>query len=274
MGSLKVALVQIQQAEDQESCKEDVLQHAADVIMAAPSADIYLLPELAPTGYNQHVFDSLDVWAEAEGPDAATCQVLSTVAKERDAFICYGVPFCHPDGGYTIRQVVLDNSGAVIATYDKIHLCHFGDGRETNWFRPGEHLCFFDCRGFRLGVLICADMRYTELCRELAIGRGCDVLLHPTAFARDVTFASWPSFVECRALENQVYWAAVNYAGDHFGGSMWCPPWVDGVERSLAIEEAVVVHEATKEELASVRSSFPFLAARKDRSDYLSPQDR
>lgn len=55
-----------------------------------------------------------------------------------------------------------------------------------------------------LGVLICADMRYTELCRELAIGRGCDVLLHPTAFARDVTFASWPSFVECRALENQV----------------------------------------------------------------------
>lgn len=39
-------------------------------------------------GYNQHVFDSLDVWAEAEGPDAATCQVLSTVAKERDAFIC------------------------------------------------------------------------------------------------------------------------------------------------------------------------------------------
>ena len=24
------------------------------------------------------------------------------------------------------------------------------------------------------------------------------------------------------------YWAAVNYAGPNFGGSMWCPPWIDG----------------------------------------------
>ena len=279
-------------------------------------------------GYSEHVFDSLGVLAEESNVDAFSYQILSQVAKERGCFVCYGVPGKHRESGFTIRQVVLDDSGSLISIYDKIHLCDFGDGRETKWFRPGERLCYFDCKGFRVGILICADMRHTELSRELALGRSCDILLQPAAFARDVTYASWQSFVECRALENQVplvhmfrrhtgegnrfwmvfvmflcsfglvcfqiccpsmyvclrkgspephlkypkipysifilfqlfihththgealqsnnilqrgipkfqaqrprYWAAVNYAGPSFGGSMWCPPWVDGKEK-------------------------------------------
>ena len=50
MGSLKIALVQIEQRKPEQS-KEEVVQHAADLIQAAPAADIYVLPELAPTGY-------------------------------------------------------------------------------------------------------------------------------------------------------------------------------------------------------------------------------
>lgn len=156
-------------------------------------------------GYSEHVFGGLSDLAEDASTAAPCFQVFSQLAKERSSFICYGVPGLHPESGFTIRQVVLDDSGSVVSMYDKIHLCDFGDGRETKWFRPGERLSYFDCRGFRIGVLICADMRHTELSRELALGRGCDILLQPAAFARDVTFASWQSFVECRALENQVW---------------------------------------------------------------------
>ena len=39
----------------------------------------------------------------------------------------------------------------------------------------------------------------------------------------------------------------------------------------LRIEEKVVIHEATKEELASVRRSFPFLSSHKERADYKCP---
>ena len=46
----------------------------------------------------------------------------------------------------------------------------------------------------------------------------------------------------------------------------WC--W-DILE--LRIEEKVVIHEATKEELASVRRSFPFLSSHKERADYKCP---
>ena len=158
-------------------------------------------------GYSEHVFGALSDLAEDASTAAPCFQVFSQLAKERSSFICYGVPGIHPESGFTIRQVVLDDSGSVVSIYDKIHLCDFGDGRETKWFRPGERLSYFDCRGFRIGVMICADMRHTELSRELALGRGCDILLQPAAFARDVTFASWQSFVECRALENQVWLA-------------------------------------------------------------------
>ena len=70
---------------------------------------------------------------------------------------------------------------------------------------------------FGVGVLICADMRHTELPRELALGRSCDILLQPAAFARDVTYASWQSFVECRALENQVPLVIVHMFIRHTG---------------------------------------------------------
>eukprot|EP00434_Breviolum_minutum_P036269 symbB.v1.2.032132.t1/scaffold3813.1/size49824/4 len=275
MCALKIALVQLYQEEDPALYKKDAaVRHAAKLIMDAPHADLYVLPELAPVGYSEHVFGALSDLAEDASTAAPCFQVFSQLAKERSSFICYGVPGLHPESGFTIRQVVLDDSGSVVSIYDKIHLCDFGDGRETQWFRPGERLSYFDCRGFRIGVLICADMRHTELSRELALGRGCDILLQPAAFARDVTFASWQSFVECRALENQVYWAAVNYAGPNFGGSMWCPPWIDGeskVTSRLGIEEKVVIHEATKDELASVRRSFPFLSSHKERADYKCP---
>lgn len=168
-------------------------------------------------GYSEHVFDSLDVLAEESNVDALSYQILSQVAKERGCFVCYGVPGKHRESGFTIRQVVLDDSGSLISIYDKIHLCDFGDGRETKWFRPGERLCYFDCHGFRVGVLICADMRHTELSRELALGRSCDILLQPAAFARDVTYASWQSFVECRALENQVPLVIVHMFIRHTG---------------------------------------------------------
>ncbi|CAE7835009.1 Nit2 [Symbiodinium sp. CCMP2592] len=276
MASLKVALVQLEQSpvEGPED-KAKAAQRAADLLRSAPEADIYVLPELAPVGYNDAVFRNLQLLAEEELCEPGTCRhALAEVARERRCFICYGVPGKQGESDFNIRQVVLDDTGSVVACYNKCHLADFGDGAESKYFKPGGRLCYFECRGFRIGLLICADMRFSELCRELAVGRGCEILLQPAAFARDVSYASWQSFVECRALENQVYWAGINYAGSYFGGSMWCPPWVDGSDKvvsRMGIEEQITVHEATKEELASTRESFRFLRQRKDRAAYGEP---
>lgn len=50
---------------------------------------------------------------------------------------------------------------------------------------------------------ICYDVRFPLLARRLAQA-GVHVLLHPSAFPKDNTYASWHPFVMTRALENQV----------------------------------------------------------------------
>lgn len=54
-----------------------------------------------------------------------------------------------------------------------------------------------------------------------------DVLLQPAAFNRDITFRTWTSFRETRAVENSVYLVAVNYGGVEYGMSSIVPPWID-----------------------------------------------
>ena len=54
--ALKIALVQMEQMEDPTTYdKRKQVQHAADLIRGAPAADLYVLPELAPTGYLAHL---------------------------------------------------------------------------------------------------------------------------------------------------------------------------------------------------------------------------
>ena len=75
---------------------------------------------------------------------------------------------------------------------------------------------------------LCADdIRFPELCRQLAWGSGAQVLLHPAAFIRDTAFHSWHAFATTRALENQVHFFSLSFAGERWGGSILAPPWLD-----------------------------------------------
>lgn len=277
--SLKVGICQVKlQSVSTVEQKLIAIERISKLIVQSPPADIFVLPELAPIGYSEECFQALADLAEDElgPPTEAPCrEAFARVARQHSAFICYGIPARRPDGKFAIRQVVLDDSGCVVTSYDKCHLCDYGDCAETRFFEPGVSLSFFECRGWRVGLMICADIRYSELCRELVVGRGCDIILQPAAFARDVSYASWQSFVECRSLENQIYWAGVNYAGDHFGGSMWCPPWIDGdqaLTERLGVEEEVRTFEASRIKLDLARRDFGFLRLRKNREEYAEPR--
>ncbi len=110
--------------------------------------------------------------------------------------------------------------GKLAALYDKIHLCNFGDCKETDFFTHGNvdqsnHV--FDCFGFKCGLAICFDLRFPESFRTLALKHGCDVIVHSSCFPKDGKSADWHSFVITRALENQVYVLTTNRAGSNFG---------------------------------------------------------
>jgi predicted amidohydrolase len=262
---IQMMMMQQQQQQQEASASASV---TASTGTERHAVDLYVLPELCPVGYSEDTFANyLPANETLQAMYRQIDEKLQQAALSLKSYICYGTigwkrqdqhqgqDQDHHEGQlhegqskfqYFIRQVVVDPTGHQIASYDKIHPCNYGVCAETRFFTPGETLVSFQIGPFwKLGIIICADMRYPNLCRKLTStsatsasasanstsgddhGHGVDVILQPACFARDIAFPTWRAFCTTRAVENGVYFVAGNYAGDNFGASSITPPWVD-----------------------------------------------
>lgn len=98
-------------------------------------------------------------------------------------------------------------------SYRKIHLPCLGVDRFTT---PGDRpFAVHDLGGLRVGMTICYDGSFPESARVLTL-LGADLVVLPT---------NWPTgarstakyLVQARALENHIYYAAVNRVGEERG---------------------------------------------------------
>ena len=219
--------------------------------------DLVLLPELATVEYSREAFEKLDELAEeAEGD---SFERFAAFAKRTGSTVVYGYPR-KENGRFLISQNVIAPSGKLISGYDKLHMAHFGFSTEKDFFTTGNRIALFEVNGFRCGILICYDFRFPELTRLYAEQHGVDVLLHPVAFSRDESFLSWHHFTITRALENHTYFLSLNRAGPLWGGSIFCPPWVDSTARPTIFpnDETMVFYTLEKEHLIRSRQTYPF----------------
>jgi predicted amidohydrolase len=225
----------------------------------ASGVDLIVLPELSSIDYSRAAFDSLPELAE--DLDGESFSVYGQVAKEFDAFISYGLPRVE-NGQYYISQVVIAPNGEYLGHYDKLHIAHFGASMEKDYFRVGEQLLVFEVAGIKVAPVICYDLRFPELFRELCITRGVELIIHPVAFYRDASFPSWHHFAITRAMENQVYFLSLNRAGENYGSSIFCPPWIDHDIKSelLLKSEIFKIFEVDSDVLKQAQEIFPFRA--------------
>ena len=274
----------------------DLMCRAADPARTTNGVDLLVLPELCPVGYSEHTFahylpttpENQQLYHDLDAQMAETARRLSV-------HICYGTIGWHPrrddaettlqgvDVGHgtrdqnipspskydlTIRQIVVGpTTGERIAVYDKMYLCDVGDCSESRFFvpSPSRQLTSFTIGRFRCGLMICFDQRFPSLAQSYAGGKhNVDVLLHPAAFVRDVTFATWKSFRETRAIETSCYFIGLNYSGTTHGETTVVPPWVDDSGNpdttavSLGCDESWLVCDIQRSVLDHVRSTFPF----------------
>ena len=113
-------------------------------------------------------------------------------------------------------QVFIDASGEIVAKYRKTHLVTAAPLDERSCFSPGNE--FVSCRidTFNVGLTICYDLRFPEMCRTLAVGHNVNLF---------VTSSAWPSIrmehlqilMRARALENQCYLILANRVGTDDG---------------------------------------------------------
>ena len=264
---ISVAGVQLSQ---RAGDREHNIAAAIKAIESAKPHDIYVLPELSSSGYSVSVFQALNSLAEDEkGP---SFNAFSELAKRKKCFICYSFPRRRNNNEYTICTAVVDRNGRLTAIYDKWHVCSTGECCEQDYFSPGlGPLASFDVDGIKVGIVICYDIRFPELTRTLALDNKISLLVHPGGWPKDECFYTWHTFVQVRAMENQIYIMSTNWAGEKNGGTVFCPPFIDGhmnCSEKLNDSPDVLTGIVDLEHLYEIRDKYPYL---KDRSDNLDP---
>jgi len=225
-------------------------------------ADLVVLPELSSMDYSRAAFDNLDVLAEPlDGP---SFQSWRQVAQNYNCHVAYSFARRDDTGTY-ISLAVVNPAGALVGHYDKLHLAQYGASMEKDYFTRGNHLFTFTVNGLTFAPIICYDIRIPELTRSLVLDHGADVILHSGAYYRDASFATWHDFTTTRALENQVFFLSLNRAGEHYGNSRLCYPWMDENRMPVRFaehDEQLINLVIDPAEIAAARQAYTFLKDR------------
>jgi len=269
---MKLALAQLRVAPADISGNRE---RAVDAIerAAADNADLVVLPELFAVGYF-----AFEAYARtAEGLDGETLTELASVAAANDVALLAGSIVEDlaesADAGYDVpahdglanTAVFLDRDGEQRAVYRKHHLFGYSS-EESARLVAGKHLPTVDYEGFTVGVTTCYDLRFPELYRRL-VDDGVTLTLVPSAWPYP-RVEHWNLLPRARAVENQMYVAAVNGVGQFetaqlLGRSAVYDPW--GTKMAGAGDEsALVTATVDPERVTAVREAFPTLEDRRD----------
>ncbi|MBS1270204.1 MAG: Deaminated glutathione amidase [Gammaproteobacteria bacterium] len=227
-------------------------------------ADLVVLPELSSIDYSREAFGRLERLAEPlDGPSFL---IYREIALRFGTTIVYGIARAS-DEGYFITQVVVGPDALMRGYYDKLHIAQFGASMEKDYFVPGRHLLVVELNEFRIAPIVCYDVRVPELSRTLVLKHAADLILHCGAYYRDESFTSWHAFVMARAMENQCFVLSLNRAGECYGNSILCPPWVSTgrpVEAFPPCGEEFKTCVIDHREIEQTRQQYPFLLDKLD----------
>jgi predicted amidohydrolase len=189
---------------------------------SAAGAALTVFPECTTTGYCYESFEEAFEYAEDYAGNTVT-QVCEMCA-DLGAATVFGF-LERTDDGKLYNSLALVTPNCVLGRYRKIHLPHLGVDRFTTSGDCADGV--FGVDDLRVGMNICYDSSFPEAARSLALA-GADVIVLPT---------NWPpgsgrvaDFIpNARALENHVYYMAVNRVGvergfEFIGKSKICDP--------------------------------------------------
>ena len=176
---------------------------------AAQDARLAIFPECALTGY---CFDSLEEAIPfAESLDGPSVQAITDACRETGVYAAVGFIEACEDKYYNAAMLV--GPDGVVGGYRKTHLPFIGIDR---FLTPGDRqFQVFELPFGKVGVNICYDLSFPEAARVLKL-MGAELIVLLTNWPP----GAWrsPEFVvNTRALENHVFYAAVDRVGTERG---------------------------------------------------------
>ncbi len=210
MTGWKIAAVQMDCALGQKAHNLDQIR-ARLAEAAERQARLIVFPECILTGY---CFESRDeAYPVAEPIPGPSTITIAEDCRRLGVWTALGLLEAPPGTSALYNSCVLIGPQGIHATYRKIHLPFLGVDRFTT---PGDQpFAVHDLGGLRVGLTICYDGSFPEAARSLML-LGADLILLPTNWPPGA--ASAPRvLVPARALENHVYYAAVDRIGTERG---------------------------------------------------------
>ena len=140
------------------------------------------------------------------------------------------------------------------AHYDKRHPFFMEQGK----FSAGEKVNLFKIANWNVAATICFDLRFPELYRD-AVKAGARLITVQAAWPA-ARIAHWKTLLQARAIEDQVYIAAVNCTGNALNGgnSMIVNPKGD-IMVSTDQKEGVIYARIESAPQEEYREKFPVL---------------
>ena len=278
MATLPIALIQTRTPASPAAA----LAHVAPLIREAAAGGAKLI--LTPEATNFLIKDAAARAAALTTEDKdAVIAGLRDLARELGVWLLIGsaiVKSGHAgDDRAANRSLLIDDAGAVVATYDKLHVYDVdlptGERwRESAAIRPGDRAVVADTPWARLGLTICYDIRFPHLYRALAKA-DAGMIAVPAAFTVPTGDAHWETLLRARAIETGCWILAPAQAGPHedgrrtWGRSTVVGPWGEAVAKLDHDEPGVLFATLDFDAVTRARTAVPQLTH--DR-DFAGPQ--
>jgi N-carbamoylputrescine amidase len=174
---------------------------------AERGADVAVLPEIPLNAWRPATKDARD--DDAEPMDGPRSRAQAEAAAEAGIGLVGGIIHRDESGRRTSRALVIDATGEVRATYEKLHLPEEPGFWETSHYEPGtEAPKRIDAFGLPIGVQICSDNQRPEGVHLLG-AQGAMAVINPRA-SEERTFQRWKAIWRANAITGCVYVLSVN----------------------------------------------------------------
>lgn len=216
-------------------------------MLASEVADLFLLPEMFPTGFCMDVEEI----ADAEGE---VLEWMKSFAAAKRAAVAGSVSVM--DGGLFFNRFYFVEPSGAVHYYNKRHL--FSYSGEEIVYAPGSERVIIEYKGLRILLQVCYDLRFPVFSRNSG---DYDLALYVANWPVQ-RIEAWYTLLKARAIENQTYVFGLNRTGKDGNGLVYEESsecyFPDGSRVSISAEHLVKA-DVSMESLMEFRRRFRFL---------------
>lgn len=242
-----------------ETNRNKVANWTDKIMQQEEKPDTIVLPEMWNTGYALSELAHL-----ADQNSEPTKSFLSELAKSYQINIIGGSIGNKKADGFFNTSLVFNRAGELVNEYDKIHLVPML--HEHQYLTGGQEKAhIFELDGIKMGLIICYDLRFPELSRQLALD-GAQVL-HIVAQWPDARKEHWTYLQTARAIENQLFVVSSNTVGANVetsfaGTSMIIDPQGEHMAVGGQSNEETITASLDLSIVSDIRNNVPVFSSR------------